>query len=84
MLERAALQPGEYGLVDGGSQLGGAEDGTPPRSAQGLVSGEGNDVGHADRVGVDSTGDQPGDVGGVEEEQGADVVGDAPDRLRDP
>ena len=49
----------------------------PPRGpAQGLVGGEGDDVGVGHRVRVDAAGDEPGDVGGVEHEQRADLVGD--------
>ena len=40
------------------------------RAAQRLVGGEGDDVGHADRVGVGAAGDEAGDVGGVEDEAG--------------
>ena len=36
---------------------------------------------HGHRVGVDAAGDQAGDVGGVEHEQGADLVGDRAERL---
>ena len=53
----------------------------PPRAPQGLVGGEGDDVGVGHRVGVDAAGDEAGDVGGVEEEQGADLVGDRAERL---
>jgi hypothetical protein len=33
------------------------------------------------RVGVHAAGDEPGDVGGVEHEQRAHLVGDLPERL---
>ncbi len=82
MLEGAALKPGEHRLVDGRGVLGAAQDGAAPRPAQRLVGREGHHVGHADRVRMDPAGDQPGDVGGVEEQQGADLVGDAAEDLR--
>ena len=52
----------------------------PARPAQGLVGGEGHDVGAVVHgVLVLAPGHQAGDVGGVEEEQGADLVGDGPE-----
>ena len=81
VLEGTALQAREHRLVDGRGQVGRAQDGAAPRAAQRLVGGEGDDVGHSHRVGVDAAGDEAGDVGGVEEEQGADRVGDRTDRL---
>ena len=82
VLERAALQAGEHGLVDGRTELGPAQDAAAPRAAQRLVGGEGDDVGVGHRVRVHATGDEPGDVGGVEHEQRADLVGDLAQRRR--
>src|SRR5690606_25819034 len=80
VVERSALRAGEHRLVDGRGVLGPAEDAPAARAAQRLVGGEGHDVGVGDRVGVGAAGDQPGDVGGIEHEQGADLVGDLPER----
>ena len=82
MFQGTSLQTREHRLVDGRRQLGGADDGPAAGASQRLVSGKGDDVGHAHRVGVDPTGDQAGHVGGIEEEEGADRIGDTPDRRR--
>ena len=82
VIQRAALQPGEDRLVDGGGQVGLADDRPAPGPTQRLVGRKGHDVGHADRVRVNAAGDQTGHVGGIEEEQCAHLVGDPPDRLR--
>ena len=78
VLQRAALQTRERPPCrwPAPARLG-AEDGAAPRAPQRLVGREGDDVGHADRVGMDPAGDEPGHVGGVEEEQGTHLVGDA-------
>ena len=71
--------PGEHGLVDGLGVLLPAED-RPGRGApQGLVGGEGDDVGVGDGRRVGAAGDEAGDVGGVDDEQRADLVGDGPE-----
>ena len=81
VVERAALQAGEHRLVDGLGELGRAEDRAAPRTPEGLVGGEGHDVGAVlHRVRVLPAGDEAGDVGGVEHEQRADLVGDLPER----
>ena len=77
VLERAALQAREDRLVDGRGVLGPAQDAAAAGTAQRLVGGERDDVGVRHRVGVRPAGDEPGDVGGVEEEQRADLVADA-------
>ena len=83
VVERAALQAGEHRLVDRLGQLGGAEDRAATRAPEGLVGGEGHDVGAVvHRVRVLPAGDEPGDVGGVEHEERADLVGDVAERLR--
>ncbi len=47
------------------------------------MGGEGHDVGAVvHRVRVLPAGDEPGDVGGVEHEERADLVGDGAERLR--
>ena len=75
-------EPGEHGLVDGGGVLGPGEDAATPGPAERLVGGEGDDVGVRHRAGVRAAGDQTGDVGGVEHEEGTDLVGDLPERRR--
>ena len=82
VLERPALEPGEDGAVDLLGQLFPAEDGRAARTAQRLVGGEGDDVGHTHRAGVGAAGDQAGRMGGVEHEVGADRVGDLTERGR--
>src|SRR5699024_6102982 len=47
-----------------------------------LVRGEGDDVRVGNRVRVDASGHEAGDVGGVEHEERPDFVGDLPERLR--
>ena len=58
------------------------QDAAAAGAAQRLVGGEGDDVRVGHRVRVDAAGDQPGDVGGVEHEQRADLVGDLAERRR--
>ena len=50
------------------------------------MGGEGDDVAVWDRVGVRATGDQAGDMSRIEQQQGANLVGDLPQgsRLDDP
>ncbi len=80
VLERAALLAGE----DAGVQLLGevlaGEDEAAAGPAEGLVRGRGDDVGVRDGGGVQARGDQPGEVGHVDHEPGADLVGDAAER----
>ncbi len=82
VLEWAALPPREDRLVDGGGEGGLAEDRPTAWTAQGLVGGEGDDVGIGHWIGCHPTGDQAGDVGGIEQEQGTDLVGDGLERFR--
>ena len=63
-------RPGEHRAVDLLGQLLAAQDGAAPRAPQRLVGGEGDDVGHANRARVGTTGDEAGRVGGVEHEAG--------------
>ena len=46
------------------------------------MGGEGDDVAVRHWVGMHATGNEPGDVGGVEHEQGPNLVGDLPQRRR--
>ena len=82
VFERAALEAGKDRAVDLLGQVLAAENGAAAWTAQGLVRGEGHHVGHADRVRVRAAGDQPGRMGGVEHEVGADRVGDLPEGQR--
>ena len=79
--ERPALEPREHRLVDRGRVLLAAQDRSRPRAAQGLVRREGHDVGVRHRRRVCTTGDQPRDVGRVDEQQRVDLVGDRAERL---
>ena len=82
VLERAALQAREHGLVDGGGMLSTAQDATTTRAPERLVRGEGHDVDIRHRIGMHATGDQTGNVRGVEHEQGTDLIGDLTERRR--
>ncbi len=83
VIERPALEAREHGLVDDLGELCGAGDGAATRAPQGLVRGEGHDVGPVlHRVGVHAAGDQPGDVGRIEHEGRADLVGDVAEGAR--
>ncbi len=81
MFERAALPPGEDGLVDRRGVLGGGEDAATAGSPQRLVGRERHDVGERHRVRVGTTGDQAGEVGDVEHQQRTDLVGDLAEGL---
>ncbi len=76
--QRAALGAREYRGVELLLDLlvGARQDQAAARAAQGLVGGGGDHVGEGDRVRVEAGGDQPGDVGHVDEQQRADLVGD--------
>ena len=78
--QRAALQTREDRLVDRRRVLLAAEDRAGPRAPQGLVRREGDDVGVRNRARVRTTGDQAGDVRGVDDEEGIDLVGDRTER----
>ena len=82
VLEGPTLETGEDGAVDLLGQLGPAQDGATPGPAQRLVGGERHHVGHPDRAGMDTAGDEAGRVRGVEHEEGAHGVGDLPERHR--
>src|SRR5690606_12741123 len=76
--QRAALAAREYGgvqlLLDLFVGLG--QDQAAARAAQGLVGGGGDHVGVGQRVRVHASGNQAGDVGHVDEQVGAYLVGD--------
>ena len=79
MFEGPTLQTGEDRLVDRRGVLGLGEDATTTRTTKGLVGGERDDVGVRNRVRMHPAGDEPGDMGGIEHEQRANLVGDGPD-----
>ena len=81
MLERAALQAGEDGLVDGLRKGLRRNDAAAARPAQGLVGGERDDVRERDRVGMGTARDEAGNVGRVEQKQRAYRIGDAAEGL---
>ena len=72
--QRAALQAGEDGAVDGLLVLGLHQDDAAARAAQALVRGGGDHVGVGHRVGVHAGGDQAGVVRHVDHEDGADLA----------
>src|SRR5699024_6302259 len=74
----AALDAGEDGGVELFVELGvaaGGQNQAAARAAQGLVGGGGDDVGMRQGAGVLAASDEAGDVGHVDEEPGADGVG---------
>jgi hypothetical protein len=79
MLERAALLAREHRRVDLLRQLLDAEDHPAARAAQRLVDRRRHHVGVRDGVRVQAGGHQPGEVRHVDDEQGADLVGDLPE-----
>src|SRR4051794_349845 len=81
VLERAALLAREHGRVDLLGQLLAAVDHAAARAAEGLVHGRRHDVGVRDGVGVQPRRDQAGEVGHVDEQMGARLVGDRAERL---
>ncbi|GAA3044020.1 hypothetical protein GCM10020000_24360 [Streptomyces olivoverticillatus] len=76
VLQRAALLPGEDRRVDLLGQLGRREDHTTARTAQRLVRGGGDDVRVRHRRGVQPGGDEAREVGHVDHQVCADLVGD--------
>src|ERR1700759_5402612 len=81
VLERAALLAREDGGVDSLGELLAAQDHAAAGSADGLVDRGGDYVCIRHRVGVQARGDEPGEVGHVDDEVGADVVGDRSEAL---
>ncbi|MNI75416.1 hypothetical protein D3C73_1315650 [compost metagenome] len=78
MHQRAALATGEHGGVEFFLKLGigPGQDQATARAAQGLVGRGGDHVGVGQRIRVQTGGHQPGDVGHVDEQIGANFVGD--------
>ena len=81
VLERPALLAGEDGRVDRLGVLLAAQDDSAARAAQRLVHRRGDDVGVGHRARVLARGDQAGEVGHVDDEVGADRVGDRAEPL---
>ena len=81
VLERAALLAGEDGRVDGLGVLLAAQDDAAARAAEGLVHRRGDDVGVGHRVGVLARRHEAGEVRHVDDEVGADGVGDRAEAL---
>ena len=76
MHQRAALQAGEDGAVDGFLVLRLHQDDAATRATQALVGGAGDDVGMRHRVGVQPCGDQTSIVRHIDHEDRANVFGD--------
>ena len=74
--ERPALEAREDGAVDRGRQLLGAHHDARPGAAEGLVRRRRHQVGDAHRRGVHAGRDQARDVGHVDHQQRAHLVGD--------
>jgi hypothetical protein len=73
--------PGKTCRVDGLGVRGAAEDEAAARAAQGLVGGGGDEIGVGTGEGWPG-GDEPGDVGHVGEEEGADRSAISPMRAK--
>jgi hypothetical protein len=71
---------GKTGLVELGGVLGRADEGAAARAAQHLVGGEGDDVGVRHRARDRLPGDQADEVGRVDHEDRADLVGHLAER----
>ncbi|MNN18095.1 hypothetical protein D3C81_1313000 [compost metagenome] len=78
MHQRPALPAREHRRVELLLQLrvGLGQDQAATWPAQGLVSGGGDDIGVWQRIGVQACRNQAGDMGHVDEQVGADLVGD--------
>ena len=75
---RLPLYPGEHrGLKAPGELLRARQDEPAPGSAQGLGRGAGDDVGMRQGRGVRAGGDEPCDMGHVDQQSGFDGFGDA-------
>ena len=75
-LVRAALDGREVGGVEPWAQRPPAEDRPAAWAAQGLVGRRRDEVGVRERARMDARGDEPGDVGHVDEQHRPDVSGD--------
>jgi len=80
VLERSTLQPREHLLVHVLREPLLAQDQTAPRAPQRLVGGGRDDLRVRHGRGMDSRGHETRDVGHVHDEDGAHLVGDAPER----
>ena len=74
--ERAALDAREDGLVDDVGVFFLREDEAAARPAHRLVRGAGDEVGRSDGVGVETCGNEAGDMSDVAHEVGPDLAGD--------
>jgi len=74
--ERAALETGENGRVDLLGPVGLAHGQPAARAAECLVCRGRDEVAHGDGAGVETGGDETGDVCDVGHEEGADLLGD--------
>ena len=72
----AALNAGEDLRIDFLGILLLAEDQPAAGPAQGLVGGGGDEIGVGHRAGVQAGDHEPGDVGDVRQQEGADFAGD--------
>ena len=77
--QRPSLEAGENRRVDLLGSLLGAENDPASRAAQSLVGGAGDVIRHRDRVGMETGGDQAGDVGHVDKKDRADLASDLGD-----
>ena len=85
MHQRAALQAGEDRRIQLlGDRLVVAQDQAAARAAQRLVRGGGGDVGMRHRRGMDAAGDEAGEMRHVDQQIGADAVGDLAEALEVP
>jgi hypothetical protein len=80
--QRPALLAREERAVDRLGVLLLAEDEARPRAGQGLVGRRGDEVAVRHGVGVQTGGDEPGEMSHVAEEQGPDLVGDLAELVR--
>ena len=82
VLERPALPAGEHRLVDRLRRARPCDRMQPPRGPRSVLCVVNvTTSAYGTGSGCGAAGDQPGDVGGVEHEQRADLVGDRPERL---
>ena len=83
--QRPALEAGKDRRVDLlGEVLVVGQDHAAARAAQGLVGGRGDDMGVRERRGMRAARDQPGEMGDVDDEIGADRVADRAEALEVP
>ena len=78
VFERSALKPREDRLVNGLAILLFAQNAAAAWASEGLVGGERDDVGVLDGVWMRPAGNETGDMGRVEHQQSAHLIGDGP------